>query len=586
MKLLDFAPALALPYKAATETFAFLGRRGSGKTYAAGKLVELLHAIGVQVVILDPVGTFWGLRLAADGRSPGLPIPVFGGSHGDVPLAAGSGALIARALVEHESSAVIDVSHFRKGERKRFVQVFAEEFFHLKKDRRSPVHLVVEEAHVFVPQRPQKGEEPMLGAMEDLVRLGRNYGIGVSLLSQRAASVNKDALTQCEVLLAFQTTSKQDRDAITDWVEDAEQEVDGVLLAALNHEFFLWSPGWLKTFQQLKVKPKWTFDASSTPEVGKAIKTRNLAPIDLDQIRAAMKEAVEQAEANDVGTLRKRIRELEAAVVARPAAIAPGPTKPAPPVRGQPLLKKADVDRMERLVDKMEKHGALLDAQRDRLSQTQQAVLSESHNLRTVVKTVLADYLMSVNRTIAVSPTAMVAAAKVIKMVKPTPLAESAETDPSDTFRLPPVLQRIVDTLALLQRLGIERSRETLAAWCGVHHNTKSHGNNLSSLRSAGLLEGIELTEAGRRAAQPIEIPTQEERHERLMAPLTPVLRRIMLVALENPKGLEREGLAAALGKHPNTKSLGNDVSALRTRGLLTRGWPVKASDVFYIDRR
>ena len=35
-----------------------------------------------------------------------------------------------------------------------------------------------------------RGQERMLGAMEDIIKLGRNYGIGVSLLSQRPQSVN------------------------------------------------------------------------------------------------------------------------------------------------------------------------------------------------------------------------------------------------------------------------------------------------------------------------------------------------------------------------------------------------------------
>src|SRR5690606_12146368 len=117
-----------------------------------------------------------------------------------------------------------DVSRFRKGERKRFMTAFAEEFFHLKKDAPSAVHLFVEEAHVFCPQRPREGEEPMLGAMEDVVRIGRNYGIGVTLISQRAATVNKDVLSQVECLIAYQTSSAQDKKAIKEWIEENEDE--------------------------------------------------------------------------------------------------------------------------------------------------------------------------------------------------------------------------------------------------------------------------------------------------------------------------------------------------------------------------
>jgi hypothetical protein len=99
MKLLEFGvkdhgyAGLSFPVDAATQTFAFLARKRAGKTYAAGKLCELLVGAGVQVVILDTVGNWYGLRLAADGKGPGLDIPVIGGLRGDVPLDANAGAL-------------------------------------------------------------------------------------------------------------------------------------------------------------------------------------------------------------------------------------------------------------------------------------------------------------------------------------------------------------------------------------------------------------------------------------------------------------------------------------------------------------
>jgi hypothetical protein len=38
---------------------------------------------------------------------------------------------------------------------------------------RGPLQLVLDEADAFAPQRPQKGQERMLDAVEDLVRRGR-----------------------------------------------------------------------------------------------------------------------------------------------------------------------------------------------------------------------------------------------------------------------------------------------------------------------------------------------------------------------------------------------------------------------------
>jgi len=44
MSVIQLAKGLDLPIKAVTETFSFLGKRGGGKTYGAGKLAEgMLH---------------------------------------------------------------------------------------------------------------------------------------------------------------------------------------------------------------------------------------------------------------------------------------------------------------------------------------------------------------------------------------------------------------------------------------------------------------------------------------------------------------------------------------------------------------
>ena len=74
------------PTEAVTETFAILAKRGAGKTYTAAVLVEELLKAGLHVVVVDPVGVWWGLRASADGAHEGLPIVVLGGEHGDVPL--------------------------------------------------------------------------------------------------------------------------------------------------------------------------------------------------------------------------------------------------------------------------------------------------------------------------------------------------------------------------------------------------------------------------------------------------------------------------------------------------------------------
>ena len=75
---LTLGPGLVLPVEAVTETFAILAKRGAGKTYTAAVLVEEMMGAGVPVVIVDPVGVWWGLRSSADGTAEGLPVVIFG----------------------------------------------------------------------------------------------------------------------------------------------------------------------------------------------------------------------------------------------------------------------------------------------------------------------------------------------------------------------------------------------------------------------------------------------------------------------------------------------------------------------------
>jgi hypothetical protein len=157
------------------------------------RLAELFLDAGAQVIALDWVGIWWSLRLAADGKGVGFPnVYIFGGEHADVDLRPESGALMADLVVDKHISVVLDVMHFRKAERTRFATAFAEQFFHRKKTARSACHLFIEEAQAYLPQMVRGDEARMVGVFEDIGKVGRNYGIGNSLISQRPQAINKD----------------------------------------------------------------------------------------------------------------------------------------------------------------------------------------------------------------------------------------------------------------------------------------------------------------------------------------------------------------------------------------------------------
>jgi hypothetical protein len=315
VKPIRMGDELALPIDAATQTFAFIARKGAGKTYAAGKLVEELIAAGVQVVILDTVGNWYGLRLASDGRATGFDVPVIGGLRGDIPLEATGGGLIADIVADTGRSLIIDVSQFSLGDRKRFATSFGEHLWKRKKGeaRPTPLHVVIEESQLIVPQMGKGDDARMLGIYEEIIRLGRNYGIGVSMISQRPQSVNKEVLNQTECLFVGQVNGSQERDALKKWITHQGMDVHLVdeLPTLPIGTFYVWSPQWLQILKKVKIGKKLTFDASATPKVGETRTRRELQPLDLDDLKSKMTATIERAKESDPRELKKQVVELK-----------------------------------------------------------------------------------------------------------------------------------------------------------------------------------------------------------------------------------------------------------------------------------
>lgn len=303
-------------------TFALLAKKGAGKTYTGRVMAEEMWAAKVPFVALDPMDAWWGLRSSADGRGEGIPVPVFGGPHGDAPLEKTGGKLMADLVVDEGLSMVLSLKHFgtRAAER-QFAMDFLERLYRRNSEL---VHLFIDEADLFAPQRPQAGDQPLLGITENIVRRGRNSGIGVTLITQRPAVLNKDVLTQADGLVAMRMLGPQDRNAIDAWVgEHGDVEkgrtVKGTLPELPTGECWWWVPE-LGVLERVKVRRSRTFDSSPTRKRGgKAREPKGFADVDMEAIEDRMSDTIERAKAEDPKELRKQIRELEKQLRERPS---------------------------------------------------------------------------------------------------------------------------------------------------------------------------------------------------------------------------------------------------------------------------
>lgn len=590
---------LELPANAATQVLGLIGRRGSGKTYGAGKLVEGLLEASAQVVIFDSVGSWWGLRLAADGKKPGFEVPVFGGRHGDIPLEPGAGAFVADVVIERGISVVLDLSGFRKAQRQRFVTEFAEELFHRKKSKPSPVHLVFEEAQLLAPQQSRGDTARMLGAIEDLVRLGRNYGIGCTLISQRPQSVNKEVLNQVEALFVFQLTGPQERKAIQAWVVDQAIDVSEMVdeLPALPRgSCFVWSPQWLRILDRYKIGKKRTYDASATPELGaKRVEPRTLEAQDLEQLQVAMAKVVQEAERNDPKALRAQVGKLERELnVARRGAAAEREAAPAPEALAQARAQGAREGAMELLARLIERDHQLGRVLEDLVEWARRIVEGAEK----------AQGLLRAPQDVEIPP----APAEPLRL-GPQPRT-GAGTMPAASRRserggaspvaaggssVPGVRGRILAALAELEQIGVSAPPRAQVAIFSGYQSAKSTGfaKALSSLSSAGLVRypgggTVELTDAGRAEVQFAPGPMSEaELHERIRNLFPGVHWRILEPLIAAGGGaLSRDQVAQAAG-YENVKSTGfaKALSRLSSMGLVEYPEPgaVRAADLMFL---
>lgn len=310
---------LHLPLDIATESTSIIARKGMGKTHTARVMAEGLLDHDVQVVVVDPLDVWWGIRTAKDGKGDGCNVVIFGGSHADLPLTEHAGASLADLIVDRGISAILVTDHLSIAASRRFLGDFGERMYDRKREEkhRTPISLIIDECDRFAPQQVTPDAARCTGVIDELARRGRSRGIGIVAISQRPAALNKNVLTQTELLICLQVTSPQDRKALGAWIEanaDADQ-TDKFLdsLAGFKRgEAWIWSPSKLNLFSRVLIRDVKTYDSSYTPKVGES---RPAAPrlraVDLAALRTQLAETIEQAEASDPAKLRKEIAELK-----------------------------------------------------------------------------------------------------------------------------------------------------------------------------------------------------------------------------------------------------------------------------------
>jgi len=353
----DTAPANriagVLPLAALDDRLAIVGTSGSGKTYAAKGLAERLMAGGGRLCIVDPLGVWWGLRSAADGHAPSpFPVVVFGGRHADVALDPGMGAALGTLVGTRALACVVDVSDLGSAiARRGFMTAFTAALYEANTE---PLHLVLDEADLWAPQRAQPGGHELLGRVEEIVCRGRVRGFVPWLITQRPAVLHKDVLSQADILVSMKLTSSQDREAVGRWIEGQADRAEGRrILGALPRlargEGWVWAPG-DDVLARVAFPRIRTLDSSQTPRRETLAGTpRALAVVDLSALRemlAGMAVGAPEAQTAPAGhehtsDMKRRLQQRDAELAAARAQLAR--------MEAEAAEMRARLDRADRL---------------------------------------------------------------------------------------------------------------------------------------------------------------------------------------------------------------------------------------------
>lgn len=598
---LHISPQLALPQDTVTSTMIVYGGKGMGKTNFGSVLAEECAASGLRFAIIDPMGVWWGLRHSADGKGPGIEVLILGGIHGDIPIEPTGGAVVADLVVDEDANVIIDISRRPDGtmwsiaDRVRFVRDYCKRLYQRQGEKRRPLLQGLDEAARFIPQIIRKDDSDVaacMGAIAVLVEEGRNVGIGVCLITQRSARLNKDVAELADCMVAFRTVGPNSRRAVLDWLGEHVdktriKEFDEQLRALPRGSALVVSPGWLEFEGIVPMRMRQTFDSSATPKVGQTVRASGPgAKPDLAKYQARMAATIEKAKAEDPKLLQQRVKQLEKELA----------SKKAPAVRIEP---KAETT-VERVAVPMLTEGHLGDLKA--ASTRLQATFADARGLVERIDEARSSLVTALHRIdVAIAqatkpvqtaakpaaPRGRVALINVRVPVRPQPATDGSFAPTSSQ-------QRILNALRWLEGIGIvPADRGQLALMADQPVTSGGYKNNLGALRSAGLVEyqmpsTVALTDAGRARADASGVPTSaEELHQQLFARLPVSQARIVEVLIaEYPKPISREELAERVAQPVTSGGFKNNLGALRTLGVLDYPTPgqVVARPVLFLE--
>jgi uncharacterized protein len=293
-------------------SIAVLGITGSGKTNTAAVLIEELLSNDLPLTIVDIEGEYWGLKerfeILVAGRS----------EHAELAIGPENAGKLAEISLKRGISVILDLSDFTQEESYEFLLEYFKSLWTTSSAIRRPYQIVLEEAHEFVPQGTGT---PLKQILTRIALRGRKRGLGIILMSQRSAKVEKDVLTQTSLLFLHKVVHPIDLKVYKDLIPLPASQVEdmvrrlraGEAIIVYNHEAKIVQLRLRYTFH-VGSTPTWTSTAQPKLRKLDAGMLKELQALTVGSDRRAVKD-------NEQVKLAARVKELEGTVALRDAEI-------------------------------------------------------------------------------------------------------------------------------------------------------------------------------------------------------------------------------------------------------------------------
>jgi len=513
--------------------------------------------------------------------------------------------MLAHKLLELRASAICDLYEMKASERHRWVRIFLEAMIDAPKHLWHPVVFVIDEIHVLCPEKGS-GESEASDAIIGLATRGRKRGFCLIGATQRIGKFRKDAAAELMNILVGMTFIDIDRKRAAEalgipkseerkFFDEIKVATEGSFWAlgrAISKERVLVKIGPIKTSHAQPGSAKHAAEAPPTPE-----KVKAFLPKLADLPKMAEEKAKTEAE------LRQENRSLKAQLAAKPKTVervmktnwnvvAPEAKEVIKKVE-IPVIKPKEILRLERAMSaavlaagKAQDAGATLRGFSDKVA-GQLAKIEKAQRGAMIAPPPPKSVISHV-------PGRPVSTKIVVTPPRDGRIGLRGEDFRTEPDEVSPKQKKVLDALAEFAAIGRQSvPRKWIAARSGSSHRSSSFANNLSSLRSSGLIEYdggamIRLTDDGHKLVGNTSELTADEMKESCLKLLSPKQRQIFEALYHiYPEIAAREDIAGEIKCSPISSSFANNLSSLRSAGMIEerRDGTERLSDWVMVER-